>query len=66
MVDQSTGRFRGSPSVYEAAGREYLVLPVCTVKGTNLPRDRSAIPQPLTHPLKRSYIAFALPEDRGG
>ncbi len=51
----------GTPAVYEEQGREYLVLPVCTVKGTNLPRDRSAIPQPETHPVERGYIAFALP-----
>jgi glucose dehydrogenase len=55
----------GVPAVYEAGGRAYLVLPVCTVKGTNLPRDRSAIPQPLTHPVERSYIAFVLPPDSG-
>jgi quinoprotein glucose dehydrogenase len=55
----------GVPAVYEAGGREYLVLPVCTVKGTNLPRDRSAIPQPLTHPVERSYIALALPPGSG-
>ncbi len=51
----------GTPAVYEEQGREYVVLSVCTVKGTNLPRDRSAIPQPETHPIERSYIAFALP-----
>lgn len=52
----------GTPAVYEEQGREFVVLPVCTVKGTNLPRDRSAIPQPETQPLERGYIAFALPD----
>ncbi len=51
----------GTPAVYEEQGREFVVLPVCTVKGVNLPRDRSAVPQPETQPTKRSYIAFALP-----
>lgn len=53
----------GVPAIYQENGREYLVVCATSVKGTSLPRDRSAISQPHTKPVERSYIAYVLPAD---
>lgn len=51
----------GVPSVYEVDGQEYLVVCATSAKVTEIPRDGP--PPPATGPVKRAYIAFALPKD---
>ena len=50
----------GVPSVYEVDGREYIVLCAASAKQTDIPRDGPE-EQP-AQPVRRSYIAFALPK----
>jgi quinoprotein glucose dehydrogenase len=50
----------GVPAAYEVEGREYIVICATSGKGKDIPRDGPEEPGGL--PVKRSYIAFALPE----
>jgi quinoprotein glucose dehydrogenase len=51
----------GVPAVYEFDGREYIVVCATSAKSREIPRDGP--PPPTAEPIKRSYIAFALPKD---
>ena len=50
----------GVPAVYEVDGQEFLVINATSAKVTEIPRDGP--PPPTTEPVKRLYIAFALPK----
>jgi quinoprotein glucose dehydrogenase len=51
----------GVPAVYEVDGREYIVVCATSAKSREIPRDGP--PPPTAEPIRRSYIAFALPKD---
>lgn len=69
--DQETGKevwsaslpagSEGVPAVYEADGREYIVV-CATSEKTNEVIPSSGFPNPNAEPVHRSYIAFALPK----
>jgi quinoprotein glucose dehydrogenase len=69
-LDEQTGReiwsyempasSEGVPAVYEIDGREFLVVCATSAKMKEIPRDGP--PPPTAQPLKRMYIAFALPK----
>jgi quinoprotein glucose dehydrogenase len=50
----------GVPAVYEVGGREYIVFCAISAKSSAIPREGP--PEPSNEPVKRSYIAFALPK----
>ena len=74
VFDQDTGKevwsydlpaaSEGVPAVYEADGREFLVVCATSAKLKDIPRDGP--PPPSTEPVKRLYIAFALPKGAAG
>jgi len=69
--DQGTGELlwsvdlpaasEGVPAVYEADGREYIVVCATSAKQSGIPRDGPEEPTP--EPVHRSYIAYALPKN---
>jgi len=51
----------GVPAVYEVDGQEYIVVCATSAKEAEIPRDGPS--QPTAEPVKRAYIAFALPKN---
>jgi quinoprotein glucose dehydrogenase len=69
--DQETGKVlwsvdlpaasEGVPAIYEVDGREYIVVCATSAKHAEVPRDGPETPSAV--PVKRSYIAYALPKN---
>jgi quinoprotein glucose dehydrogenase len=51
----------GVPAVYEVDGQEYIVVCATSGKETGIPTDGPS--QPTAEPVKRAYLAFALPKN---
>jgi hypothetical protein len=54
------GGSEGIPATYELAGRQYLAVPVAAGAGLFAPL---LDPPPSQPPMRRAYVAFALPDD---